>query len=113
MKKYLEKRDKEVNDIFSAMKELRDSEIENNGANAELFTEVVCELSYRVAKDPDEHSLCPNCETPIPKAEYDHYCDFVGSLLENKREINFFLYEKNTKRRMLLCMELTKKISED
>ena len=81
MKKYLEKRDKEVNDILSAMKELRDSEIENNGANAELFTKVVCELSYRLAKDSDDNSLCPNCETPIPKAEYDHYCGFCGQFI--------------------------------
>lgn len=81
MKKYLEKRDKEVNDILSAMKELRDSEIENNGANAELFTKVVSELSYRLAKDPDDNSLCPNCETPIPKAEYDHYYAFCGQFI--------------------------------
>ena len=81
MKKYLEKRDKEVNDILSAMKELRDSEIENNGANAELFTKVVSELSYRIAKDPYDNNLCPNCETPIPKAEYDHYCAFCGQFI--------------------------------
>ena len=96
MKKYLEKRDKKTNDILAAMKNLRDSEIENNGANAELFAEVVSELSYRgdtsgktecvllkadIAKDPDDHNLCPNCETPIPKAEYDHYCGFCGQFI--------------------------------
>lgn len=81
MKEYLEKTDKKVNDILSAMKELRDSEIENNGANAELFTKVVCELSYRIAKDPDDNNLCPICQCPIPKAEYDHYCGFCGQLI--------------------------------
>ena len=81
MKKYLEKRDKKTNDILDAMKNLRDSEIEKGGANAELFAEVVSELSYRVAKDPDDNSLCPNCETPIPKAEYDHYCAFCGQFI--------------------------------
>lgn len=84
MKKYLEKRDKKTNDILDAMKNLRDSEIEKGGPNAELFTEVVSELSYRVAKDPDDHNLCPNCETPIPKAEYDHYCGFCGRLSESR-----------------------------
>lgn len=81
LKMYLEKRNKEANDVMTAMKELRDSEIENNGANAELFAEVVSELSYRVAKDPDDNSLCPNCGTPIPKAEYDHYCAFCGQFI--------------------------------
>lgn len=81
MKKYLEKRDKKTKDILAAMKKLRDSEIENEGPYAELFNEVVCELSYRIAKDPDDHSLCPNCETPIPKAEYDHYCAFCGQFI--------------------------------
>ena len=81
MKKYLEKRDKKTNDILAAMKNLRDSEIENNGANAELFAEVVSELSYRDAKDPDDNGLCPSCETPIPKAEYDHYCAFCGQFI--------------------------------
>ena len=81
LKMYLEKRNKEANDVMTAMKELRDSEIENNGANAELFAEVVSELSYRVAKDPDDNNLCPNCETPIPKAEYDHYCAFCGQFI--------------------------------
>ena len=81
MKKYLEKRDKKTKDILAAMKKLRDSEIENNGANAELFTEVVCELSYRIAKDPDDNNLCPICQCPIPKAEYDHYCAFCGQFI--------------------------------
>ena len=44
MKNYLEKRDKKTKDILAAMKNLRDSEIENNGSNAELFAEVVSEL---------------------------------------------------------------------
>lgn len=81
MKEYLEKRNKEANDIMTAMKELRDSEIEKGGSNAELFTKVVSELSYRIAAVPDEHDLCPNCETPIPKAEYDHYCGFCGQFI--------------------------------
>ena len=81
MKKYLEKRNEKTTNILDAMKNLRDSEIENNGDNAELFTEVVSELSYRIAKDPDDHNLCPNCETPIPKAEYDHYCGFCGQFI--------------------------------
>lgn len=81
MKEYLEKRNKEANDVMTAMKELRDSEIEKGGPNAELFTKVVSELSYRIAKDPDDHNLCPNCETPIPKAEYDHYCAFCGQFI--------------------------------
>lgn len=81
MKKYLEKRDKKTKDILAAMKNLRDLEIEKDGPNAELFTEVVSELSYRIAAVPDEHDLCPNCETPIPKAEYDHYCGFCGQFI--------------------------------
>ena len=81
LKMYLEKRNKEANDVMTAMKELRDSEIENNGANAELFAEVVNELSYRVAKDPDDNNLCPTCETQIPNAEYDHYCTFCGQFI--------------------------------
>ena len=81
LKMYLEKRNKEANDVMTAMKELRDSEIENNGTNAELFTEVVSELSYRVAKDPDDNNLCPICQCPIPKAEYDHYCGFCGQFI--------------------------------
>lgn len=81
MKEYLEKRNEKTTNILTAMRELRDSEIENEGPYAELFTEVVSELSYRIAKDPDDHKLCPNCETPIPKAEYDHYCAFCGQFI--------------------------------
>ena len=81
MKEYLEKRDKKTKDILAAMKNLRDLEIEKGGPNAELFTEVVSELSYRIAAVPDEHDLSPNCETPIPKAEYDHYCGFCGQFI--------------------------------
>ena len=81
MKEYLEKRNEKTTNILTAMRELRDSEIENEGPYAELFTEVVSELSYRIAKEPDDHNLCPNCETPIPKAEYDHYCAFCGQFI--------------------------------
>lgn len=68
MKDYLEKRNREATDILTAMRKLRDSEIES-------------ELSYRIATVPDEHGLCPNCETPIPKSEYDHYCGFCGQFI--------------------------------
>lgn len=81
MKDYLEKRNREVTDILTSMRKLRDSEIESKGPYAELFTKVVSELSYRIATIPDEHDLCPNCETPIPKAEYDHYCGFCGQFI--------------------------------
>lgn len=81
MKDYLEKRNREATDILTAMRKLRDSEIESEGPHAELFTKVVSELSYRIAMVPDEHGLCPNCETPIPKSEYDHYCGFCGQFI--------------------------------
>lgn len=81
MKEYLEKRNEKTINILTAMRELRDSEIENEGPYAELFTEVVSELSYRVATLPDNYDCCPNCETPIPKAEYDHYCGFCGQFI--------------------------------
>lgn len=81
MKDYLEKRNREATDILTAMRKLRDSEIESEGLHAELFTKVVSELSYRIAKVPDEHGLCPKCETPIPKPEYDHYCGFCGQFI--------------------------------
>ena len=84
MKDYLEKRNQNVTRLYEKMKELRDIEIENNGENAELFTNVVCELSYRVAVEPDfgEKKLCPKCESPIPDADYDHYCGFCGQFIE-------------------------------
>ena len=83
MKDYLEKRNEEAINVMTAMRELRDSEIENGGPHAELFTKVVSELSYRIAEDPDQGSLelCPKCENPIPKAEYDHYCGFCGQFI--------------------------------
>ena len=83
MKDYLEKRNQRAIEIKNKMRELRDSEIKSGGPNAELFTEVVSELSYRVADEPDFGSLklCPKCETPIPEAEYDHYCGFCGQFI--------------------------------
>lgn len=81
MKEYLERRNSKAINVLTAMRELRDREIENGGSHAELFTEVVSELSYRVAALPEEHDLCPTCENPIPKAEYDHYCGFCGQFL--------------------------------
>lgn len=83
MKKYLEERNQRIIGIMNKMMELRDSEIKKGGPNAGLFTEVVSELSYRVADDPDFGSLqlCPKCETPIPKDEYDHYCGFCGQFI--------------------------------
>ena len=84
MKEYLEKRNQTVIKITNKMRELRDLEIKNGGPNADLFTRVVSELSYRIAKDPDQGSLelCPVCENPIPKAEYDHYCGFCGQFIK-------------------------------
>lgn len=81
MKEYLERRNSKAIYVLSAMKDLRDREILYGGPNAKLFTNVVSELSYRVAALPEEHDLCPMCENPIPKAEYDHYCGFCGQFL--------------------------------
>lgn len=83
MKKYLEERNQSVINIVNRMRELRDLEIKNGGPNSDLFTEVVSELKYRVADDPDQGSLklCPTCEAPIPTAEYDHYCGSCGQFI--------------------------------
>ena len=83
MKEYLEKRNQKAIELREEMVKLRDQEIESGGPNAALFTLVVSELSYRVAEDPDQVSLelCPKCENPIPKAEYDHYCGFCGQFI--------------------------------
>ena len=83
MKDYLEKKNERNQETLAKMKELRKKEIESNGENAELFTEVICELSYRVAEKPafGEKKLCPKCESPIPHADYDHYCGFCGQFI--------------------------------
>lgn len=81
MKDYLEKRNNEIINIVTAMTELRDREIENEGPYAELFTKVISELSYRIAALPTDLGLCPKCETPIPEAEYDHYCGFCRQFI--------------------------------
>lgn len=80
MKNYLEKRNNESLKLYKKMKELRDSEIEKKGENTELFTNVVMELSYRIAENPDG-DFCPKCDCPIPKADYDNYCGFCGQFI--------------------------------
>ena len=88
MKDYLEERDERTTKLYEQMKRLRDSEIENGGENAELFTNVVTELSYRVASKTiesdsgKEKNLCPKCETPAPTTEYDCYCGFCGQFIK-------------------------------
>lgn len=86
MKDYLERRNKEINKIISMMKDIRDREVNDNGQYAELFSLVVSELSYRAAKVPDEHNLCPKCETQISKAEYDNYCGFCGQFINKDKK---------------------------
>lgn len=88
MKRYLEKRNNEVKELYEKMKELRDTEIDCDGDNAGLFTLVVAELSYRVAEKPDfgAKRLCPKCETPVPTASYDHYCGFCGQFIDKEGE---------------------------
>ena len=84
MKSYLEKKNNENMKLYEQMRALRDSEIEKKGENVELFTNVVCELSYRIAQEPDRDmsgKLCPKCECPIPKADYDNYCGFCGQFI--------------------------------
>ena len=80
---YLEIRNIKAKDLFEKMRSLRDKEIQSGGENSYLFTEVVTELSYRVAENPDfgEQKLCPKCETPIPKESYNHYCGFCGQFI--------------------------------
>ena len=82
MKEYLEKRNQKAIELREEMVKLRDQEIESGGPNAALFTLVVSELSYRVAHYPDEDgNLCPICGSPIPEADYDHYCGFCGQFI--------------------------------
>ena len=83
MKGYLEERNKKVISMVNKMRILRDLERKNNGSNTDLFTDVVSELEYRTAKDPDFGSLrlCPSCESPISEESYDNYCGFCGQFI--------------------------------
>ena len=81
---YLEEKNKKASKVLEKMKAVRDLEIENGGENAHLFTQVVTELTYRVAEKPDfgDKRLCPKCETPIPKEPYNHYCGLCGQFID-------------------------------
>lgn len=83
MKGYLEERNQKVINMVNKMRVLRDLERKNKGPNAELFAEVINELEYREAKDPDFGSLrlCPSCESPISEKSYDNYCGFCGQFI--------------------------------
>lgn len=84
MKEYLIKKNEKTSEILKRMKTVRDLEIEKGGENADLFTQVVTELTYRVADKPvfGEKRLCPKCETPIPKESYNHYCGLCGQFID-------------------------------
>lgn len=84
MKLYLECANNKAMKIYEKMKKLRDDEIAKCGENAELFTEVIGELSYRIAEEPDfgEKRLCPKCESPIPKESYNNFCGFCGQFIK-------------------------------
>ena len=84
MQDYLKKRNEKTSEILKKMKAVRDLEIEKGGENAHLFTQVVTELTYRVAAKPvfGEKRLCPKCETPIPKEPYNHYCELCGQFID-------------------------------
>lgn len=84
MQGYLKEKNEKTSEILKKMKAVRDLEIENCGENAHLFTQVVTELTYRVADKPcfGEKRLCPKCETPIPKEPYNHYCGLCGQFID-------------------------------
>ena len=84
MQEYLKEKNEKTSEILKKMKAVRDLEIEKGGENAHLFTQVVSELTYRVAEKPDfgDKRICPKCETTIPKETYNHYCGLCGQFID-------------------------------
>ena len=84
MQEYLIKKNEKASEILKKMNAVRDLEIEKGGENAHLFTQVVTELTYRVAAKPvfGEKRLCTKCETPLPKEPYNHYCELCGQFID-------------------------------
>lgn len=84
MIEYCEKRNTYAEQLKAKMTELRDKGNDGSINENGLFTNVICELDYRVAKQPIVEStalLCPKCELPIPEKVYDHYCGFCGQFI--------------------------------
>lgn len=86
MVEYCEKRNTYAEQLKDKMIELRDNGNDGSINERGLFTNVICELDYRVAKSPivEDNTgslLCPRCELPIPEKDYDHYCGFCGQFI--------------------------------
>ena len=89
MVEYCEVRNVYAKQLKDKMTELRDKGNDGSINEQGLFTNVICELDYRVAKQPIISNtgvlLCPKCELPIPETVYDHYCGFCGQFIQKSR----------------------------